>query len=569
MNRLSFQNELDSSGKMYRKSYIEYNYPEILEDVYEFITVNGLDLLPFKQQVYHWFNKIENYRLCYCGNSVKFKNSTIGYYEYCSKKCMDNSDKVKKRRIKTNIKKFGTKTPSENEKVKEKIIKTNNERYGGNSPLLNKEIKNKALETLNKNYRVDNPLKSELILKRVKKTLLMKYGVDNPKKCEYINNKIKNTMLDRYGVEYPLQNLTIKLKARKRQLETLAFNVKKYYKDYTIIEIDNDNRKYTMMCDKMHKFDISYVLLNSRRRSNTIICTKCNPINKSISGLEIELENFIKENYKQEILFNNRSIIEKELDIYLPDIKLAIEFNGLWWHNEINKPTNYHQEKTILCEKQGIQLIHIYEDNWIHKQNIIKSMLLNKLGKISNKIYGRKTEVREITNNKLVRIFLEENHTQGFVGSKIKLGLFYDDELVSLMTFGKKRKVLNDKSKNDDDWELSRFCNKINTVVIGGASKLFKYFINRYNPIEIVTYADKGYSKGDLYYKLGFESEYENIPGYHYIVDKIRKHRYSYRKRFLIKEGYDPNKTEHEIMLERKIYRIYDSGNLKFKWSKK
>jgi len=195
-------------------------------------------------------------------------------------------------------------------------------------------------------------------------------------------------------------------------------------------------------------------------------------------------------------------------------------------------------------------------------------MIINKLNLTPNKIYARKTKVKEINDNDLVRKFLKENHIQGFVGSKIKLGLFFDDELVSLMTFGRKRKILNDNGETDEEWELSRFCNKLNTNIVGGASKIFKYFIINYYPKEIITYADKGYSNGKLYDTLGFDFLYENKPGYHYIIDKIRKHRFNYRKSFLIKNGFDPNKTEHNIMLERKIYRIYDSGNLKFVWNK-
>ena len=133
------------------------------------------------------------------------------------------------------------------------------------------------------------------------------------------------------------------------------------------------------------------------------------------------------------------------------------------------------------------------------------------------------------------------------------------------MSFGKQRKNLGSKSKKNV-YELLRFCNKLNTNVIGGASKLFKYFIKNYKPIEIITYADRSFSKGDLYYKLGFNFVHKTKPNYYYILNKTRKNRFNFRKDVLIKEGYDPKKTEHKIMLERKIYRIYDSGQLKFVW---
>jgi hypothetical protein len=563
MNRLAFKKNLDKSGKMYRENYLENNFPEILVDIKEFTNKYNLYNIDFKQQVYHWFNNIKDIQKCYCGNDLKFKNSTIGYFKYCSKECMDKSDVVKNKRINTNLEKFGTKTPSENNKIKNKIIKTNNEKYGNNSPLQNDKIIEKSKITLKNNYNVDNPLKNNEIKQKIKITNLNRYGVDNPLKSDKIREKIKNTIYEKYGVYHALQNEQIKNKSINKQLLTISNKIKEYYNEYNILEIDNTNKKYKMMCDKKHIFDIDYSLLNSRRKTNTIICTICNPIDKSISGLEIELINFIKENYNDNIIFNDRHL-GKELDIYIPDLKLAFEFNGLYWHSEINKPINYHLDKTKLCEKNKIQLIHIWEDDWIYKKDIIKSMVINKLGKTSNKIYARKCEIKEIDDNKLVRNFLDDNHIQGFAGSNIKIGLFYNNELVSLMTFGKKRLITNNKNI-DNEWELIRFVNKKNTSVIGGANKLFKYFIKKYNPKNIITYANRSYSNGNLYNKLNFKFLHYSKPNYYYIINKIRKHRFSYRKSKLkLLKNYDINLTEHEIMLKNNIYKIYDSGNMKF-----
>lgn len=223
--------------------------------------------------------------------------------------------------------------------------------------------------------------------------------------------------------------------------------------------------------------------------------------------------------------------------------------------------------KTDECEKNDIQLIHIWEDDWIYKQDIVKSMILNKLGKTYNKIYGRKTEIREISDDKLVREFLNKNHLQGFVGSKIKLGLFFKNELVSLMTFGKRRVAMGQKKTNDGECELLRFCNKLNTNVLGSASKLFKYFKENYNPKEITTYADRSHSNGNLYEQLGFEFIGKTTPNYYYIIDGVKQHRFNFRKDKLVNEGFDPNKTERQIMIDRNIFRIYDSGNLKYKFN--
>jgi hypothetical protein len=159
---------------------------------------------------------------------------------------------------------------------------------------------------------------------------------------------------------------------------------------------------------------------------------------------------------------------------------------------------------------------------------------------------------------------LDENHIQGKVGSSINVGLYYNNVLVSIMTFGKKRKSLGNKTIINDEYELIRFCNKLNTSIIGGASKLLNYFIKTYNPNEIVSYADRRWSKGDLYQKLGFKRIKNTNPNYFYIINKKRKNRFEFRKDLLIKEGFDANKTESQIMDERGILHIYDSGSILF-----
>ena len=164
-----------------------------------------------------------------------------------------------------------------------------------------------------------------------------------------------------------------------------------------------------------------------------------------------------------------------ELDIFSPKYNIAIEYDGLYWHNEKNVDMNYHLMKTELCENKGIQLIHIFEDEWTDKQDIVKSRLKSIFGVIDNRIYARKCEIKEVSHNES-KLFLEKNHIQGNVNSKYRYGLYYNNELVSLMTFGNMRKSLGSKTKNEC-YELLRFCNKLNTSVIGGASKLFKHFI--------------------------------------------------------------------------------------------
>jgi len=524
MNVEIIKKENGPSGRMYVEKYVKNNYTEIYEDIIKFCE-EKLNDLPFKEKVYHYVNNVLDAVYCNnpnCNELVKFKNSTIGYYKYCSNKCVSRDPGIKKEKEDKSYEKYGTKAPGMNKDVKEKMIKTNNEKYGHNSPLQNKEIKDKAIKTLVKNYGVDNPGKSEILVER---------------RIQSFSRSMKN-----------------------KYLEIL--------KPYGIKDIDYKNKIMYFNCSECRNdFDLHLDLFHNRKITSTILCTHCNPIDSHISGQEIQLQQFIKNNYSGNILFNNRVLLKPyELDVYLPDLKLGFEFNGLFYHSEKCVESNYHLKKTELSESNGIKLIQIFEDDWTYKQDIIKSMIMNHIMK-NDKIYARKTEIKEIDDTELLRNFLETNHIQGFIGAQVKIGLFYNNELVSLMTFGKQRKNMGIKSL-PDTYELLRFCNKLNTTVIGGASKLFNYFIKNYNPNEIITYANRFFSKGDLYKQLGFEFVHKTQPNYYYIINKLRKNRFNFRKDVLVKDGFDKNKTEREIMLERKIYRIYDSGQLKFIWKK-
>ena len=262
----------------------------------------------------------------------------------------------------------------------------------------------------------------------------------------------------------------------------------------------------------------------------------------------------------------NRTILNgKELDIYVPSKKLAVEYDGLYWHSEASeKDSGYHLWKTEECAKQDIRLIHIFEDEWLEKKDIVKSRLRSLFGVTKKTLYARKCDV-QVVKGSVAQKFLEDNHIQGRCKGMFHYGLFYDDELVSLMTFGKMRQQRKYHSDYDSCYELLRFCSKLNTNVVGAAGRLLKAFLRDLQPSEVVSYADKRWSQGNLYKRLGFEHTHDSRPNYSYVVGLTRKNRFKYRKSELVKEGYNPNKSEHEIMLERGIYRIYDCGTMVFK----
>jgi hypothetical protein len=325
--------------------------------------------------------------------------------------------------------------------------------------------------------------------------------------------------------------------------------------DYSLSEYINSTTLINIVCPEHGIFKQS----PNNHISKKYNCPKCSLKYDKTEG---ELKDFIK---SLELKFeeNTRKIIPPlELDIYIPSHNIAIEFDGLYWHSELYKDNNYHLNKTNICEEKDIRLIHIFEDEWLYKQDIVKSRLINMFGLTSNKIYGRKTEIKNVSPSES-KLFLNNNHIQGNVNAKYKLGLYYNNELVSLMTFGNLRCVLGSKQK-DDKYELVRFCNKLNTNVIGGADKLLKHFVKTHQPKEIISYADRRWSQGDLYKTLGFSYTHKSKPNYFYIINKRREYRFKYRKNILIKNGFDSNKTEREIMLERGINRIYDCGTIAY-----
>jgi len=281
---------------------------------------------------------------------------------------------------------------------------------------------------------------------------------------------------------------------------------------------------------------------------------------------ELDIVDFIKNNHI-EIIQNNRKLISKELDIYVPSKYLAIEFNGTYWHGDnIITNKNYHYNKWKECKEKGIKLLTVWEDDWnnINKKEILKSIILNECNLIKNKIGARESDIKLIENKEKTK-FLECNHLQGNCQSSINLGLYYNNELISLMTFGKKRKMLG-SSHTIDQYELLRFCSKINYQIMGAASKLFKYFIINFNPKNVISYASCDISNGNLYEKLGFKyCKYTGV-NYWWVKNGIKYHRSNFMKHKLIKDGANYNKTENEIMIEKGYNKIYGTGNLKYEW---
>jgi hypothetical protein len=383
---------------------------------------------------------------------------------------------------------------------------------------------------------------------KLRKNNLEKWGVENVFQLDSVKEKSKKTNLEKRGVQFVTQSDEVKEKVKSSisKLDKVEINNKR--KKTTLEKWGVENVSKLKNKINSQKLNISnFKRTKSLKRFNFFQIS----IKYSLSGLEKKLFEFIKSIYTGEIIQNFR-IERNEIDIYLPDLKLGFEFNGVYWHSSEYKEKNFHANKSKFFGQNGIRLIHIWEDDWIDKSEIVKSQISNLLG-LSKKIFARKCKVVEIVETKLVKEFLNHNHIQGWVNSKIKLGLFFEEKLVSIMTFDS----FEGRNKmSEGEYNLNRFCNILDSTIVGGASKLLNYFVEKYKPKRIISYADRDWSLGNLYHKLGFEKVSESDADYKYVVEGKRIHKSNFRKS---KTG----KSESELDLPK----IWDCG--KIKWEKR
>jgi DNA invertase Pin-like site-specific DNA recombinase len=507
-------------------------------------------------------------------NAIKETNKDRYGVEYPS---MNEDIKVKIKE--TNLSKYGVEYPLLSKDILSKTRESSLEKYGVNYPLQNTDIFSKANKTLNEKYGANSPFESKEILNKSKETVLNKYGVDNVIKVKEIRDKATKTMLEKHGYEIASKtpegrnNLRSNLMTNKDNLDlansfsedTLSFlkemelsnGIKPSYNEISLIT-GLDISTVWHRIDKMN--------LKDKIRLNVG------------SIMEDEVKSFIHEvNPTLSITSNNWNIIKPyELDIYLPEINVAIECNPTVTHNSSKgfldspaKSSSYHKMKSDLCSDKGIFLFHIFGYEWSHNKDTVKSMIKNLIGGNANRIYARKTTVKEVSSSD-GRLFLLENHRQKNVGSDIRLGLYLENELVSLMTFNRP-KIVKDKKV---DWVLNRFCSLKDTNVIGGASKLFKHFVNEYKPDKVYSYGDKAHARGNLYLKLGFNLYEETSPTYTWVEVKTDKgyNKEGFRKDKLRKkfndESIDLSRTEKEIVEEHGYVQVFDSGKQVFVWRK-
>ncbi len=327
---------------------------------------------------------------------------------------------------------------------------------------------------------------------------------------------------------------------------------------YTFIEDSYLKDKFEYVCPNGHKGSVTL----GNWKTNNVRCPMC--IDWGTSKPEKELATYI-ESLGVNTKINDRLAIKpKELDILISSKKIAIEYCGLYWHSELmGKYNDYHINKLKSCNQEGYKLITVFEDEWLNKNDIVKSRLKNLIGIRDGvkTLYARKLNIKEISVSE-ARKFCEENHLQGYVGSNIKLGAFDNETLVSIMTFSKPSISKGHKQRDPGVWELSRFCSKLDYIIVGIASKFLSFFKKNYVWRKIFSYADRRWSNGNVYEKIGFTFNSTTPVSYWYFAngDIERHHRFAFRK----KPDEPKDVTEWELRKSEGLNRIWDCGNLKY-----
>lgn len=334
-------------------------------------------------------------------------------------------------------------------------------------------------------------------------------------------------------------------------------------------EYKNNKSHIEVFCHKIGRKGREHGIFITRPDSltNGHGCPKCS---RNQSNGETEVAEFIKEIYKGRIVVRDRIVLKgKEMDIYLPDVNLSIEYNGAIWHSEKYSDDNEMVDKLNKCEANNIRLLNIFDDEWNNKKDICKSRIKSIMG-LNKKIYARMCTLKEITHQEANR-FMDENHLQGGVASKYNVALYYEDSMVAVMMMSALRKNMGGRNR-DGFYEMVRFCSKKDLEIVGGASRLLSFFIKKYSPQEIVSYADRRWSQGRMYEKLGFEKMGNTKPGYFYITNNGQKkmNRFSLRKDILVSKYNCPiEMTERDFCHQLGFYRVYDCGTVKYIWKNK
>ena len=461
----------------------------------------------------------------------------------------------------TSLKRFGHR--SNLVAQKDQIRSTNLDKYGYAFPMQNPTINARARQTLIDNggslfdkraeftivmqerYGTDHALQNDSLKDKATVSNIKRFGFPHASQSPEVKQQIKNTCLSRYGVNHP----------RQRDLD---------YNDNDLM-LTSDPLYFKSEYERLGIYGLLSTSNLSRAVVRNLLVSHGLDYDKNLTAPERMVADILDENDVEYRVRDRRVIAPLELDFYIPSLKLAIEVCGLFWHSEgSGKPRDYHLNKLRLCEKAGVRLLTIFDDE-LDKLSIVESRIKHALGLSIRRCGARQTTVKEISTKEATD-FLLKHHVQGSCRSQIRFGAYHENCLVAVMTFGGLRRSLGQRDKKSGTWELLRFASAAS--IAGVASKLFKSFVSTYAPNEVISYCDKRWGQGGLYQQLGMTHISDTTPGYWYVSKNKRErhHRFKFTKGKLVKDGHDPALTEKLIMQNLGFDRIWDCGHSKWKW---
>jgi len=458
-------------------------------------------------------------------------------------------------RKQTNIEHFGVENISQSSIIQKTIREKSIEKYGTKHFLSSPKVRKKIKQTNIEKYGVDEIFKLKGFKEETKKIMIERYGVEYSLQSNEIKNKYKTTMLEKYKVDKPMHSTIIKDKRRltiQSNIKNELMNFKEFEPLFALNRFRGINHIYMWKCNKCNsKFE------DHLKNGHIPRCPKCYPRNIKIDRKVNNLHEWLKTLNIGEIQLNNKELIKPfNISIYLPNHNLAIELVSLYWHSEIQgRSKDYHLIKSLRCSAQNIQMIYIFEDEWVYKQEAVKSIIKRKLNLITNNINAKECKVG-IISNKQAKAFYVINNIKSFIYNKINIALFYNNEIVSCLSISKPR------FNKNYNWEITRFSNKTDLYIINGFNKMLQYFKKEHNG-SIIAYGDCRYYDSNIYENNNFEHINQSEPNYHYTnyVERFARFKFNKKKLKKIITNYNPNLTEWQNMQLEGWDRVWDVGN--------
>lgn len=542
--------------------------------------------------VYCIINGVTAKKCRYCDSFLSVVSCKRGYAsDFCNASCrfawMRDNPKPKKEKKKltkeeirqkierTMLERYGVTHPSYSPELLEKKRQNNIKKYGVGNHLLREEMRVRSSTAIKENQ--------ESIQERIKETCMTRYGVSHSSKSETVKNKVKQTNLERRGVEWVMQDPEVLERARQTNLERRGVEWVMQDPEVSKSGVESHREIYlSNLSDFANK-----VLTDAKTLQESVdmigtvatadacgVCVATIHRYMDFHGIDRQKQGPTRiENFVETILTSNNIHYIKndrkvlgglEIDFLIPSLMLGIECNGLFYHSYNPKASvvgsnKRDYEKTDLAASRGVKLLSFYEDDFKERPLIVESIILNSLGLVRRKLDARKCSITNISTD-VARVFCESNHIKGYSNSVVKLGCFFDGELVSVMTFSKNR------FRRDGSYEIVRFCSLLNTVVRGVGSKFIKHFIKEFGVSEILTYADLCYGDGKSYEKMGFTFTGKTQAGYCWLdgAERISRQRCQHKNLQKWLASYDPEKTEDENMFSNGYRKLYDCGHAKY-----